>query len=144
MKRVPWGVVVTLALCGLLRADRATAQNQAVEDRLAQIRQEVDQRNYGDGYKHANWLVKVLKKPAANNDVLRAYYLDSYYLMTVCAYRYGKTKNKPADIEYAALLILDLEKEYPGFYSDPWTSRFNELVCCNLDLRAAYDAQKRK
>jgi hypothetical protein len=144
MKRVRWGIVVTLALCGLLRADRATAQNKKVDDLLAQVRREVDQQNYVEGYRHAKCLVDVLRQPAIGDEVRRASYLESYYLMTVCIYEHGKMKKIPREIESAAYLIVQLECEQHNFHGDPWVPRFRCLLQSNPDLRAAYDAQKLK
>jgi hypothetical protein len=109
-----------------------------------QVLLEADQEKYGAAFRHARGLVEALDKYAASGGAARAHYLDCYYQMALCSYKYGKGQNKPDNIDFAGYLIAVLERKYPDYGGEPWKTRFEELLKSDPMVKVGYDKEKRK
>jgi hypothetical protein len=83
----------------------------------------------------------------ASEPRLKETYLECYYHMVLCYYKYGQTLGTKVErLKYArgaAQQALDLEKSWEGFGSDASKKRFEELFGQETTLREQYQALKK-
>jgi hypothetical protein len=105
----------------------------------------IEEERYAEAYGKSSTLVKQLKDKVEDLTT-RDHYLDFYYQMVVSKFKFAQASKdmtkKERYIAEAGKNIEELEKRFKGFGNEITTTRFQELLKTEKDLKDAYEKAK--
>jgi hypothetical protein len=122
-----------------------------VEAQLEKVLTYEDESKFALAAKLADQWVNKLKAKAESDLQVREKYLEFYYHTAYGFYKFGVLTREKGDkvkgeraIKEAAVQLAQLEKTWKGFGTEASTKRIEDLLAAEPELKAQFEAQKKK
>lgn len=122
-----------------------------VDAQLEKVQVLEDEKKFAAAAKTADEWVNKLKAKAESDLQVREKYLEFYYHTAYSFYKFGVQTREKGDkakgdkaIREAAIQLAQLEKTWKGFGTEASTKRIEDLLAAEPELRAQFEAQKKK